>query len=85
MESSRTRLLLLHRLSLSTLEHHPFLRVYAKRRIPSVVVPGHAVVLLFGAVVPQAIVVVSQVVTVVPLRGSRSTVSPGPAQHHKRK
>ena len=37
------------------------------------------------AVLAQAPAVVPQVVTVVPLLGSRSTVSPGPAQHHKRK
>ena len=65
MESSRTRLLLLHRLSLSTLEHHPFLRVYAKRRIPSVAVLRHAVVLLLGAVVPQAPAVVPRALAVV--------------------
>ena len=73
MESSRTRLLLLHRLSLSSMEHPPFLHVYAKRRIPSVSVLGHAVVLLFGAVVPQAL-------AVVPLCGSGSTVASGLAQ-----
>ena len=79
----------LHRLSLSTMEHSPFLHVCAKRRIPSVPILGHAVVLLFEAVVPQApavvpwaFAVVPQVVTVVPLLGSHSTVSPGPAQHH---
>ena len=82
----------LHCLSLSTLEHPPFLRVCAKRRIPSVAVLGHAVVLLFGAVVPQAPAVVPQAfavvlqeATVVPLLGSSSTMSPGPAQRHKQK
>ena len=69
----------LHRLSLSTMEHPSFLHVFAKRRIPSVVVLGHAVVLLFGAVVPQAIAVVPQVVTVVPLLWSLSTITPRPS------
>mgnify|MGYP005844529347 CR=1 FL=1 len=56
----------LHRLSLSSLEHPPFLRVYAKRRIPSAAVLGLAVVLLFGAVVPQALAVVPSSGAVVP-------------------
>ena len=54
----------------------------------SIVVLRLVVVLLFGAVVPQAtavvphaFAVVPQVVTVVPLLGSHSTVSPGPAHH----
>ena len=58
----------------------------------SVAVLRLAVVLLFVVVVPQApaivphaFAVVPQVVTVVPLLGSHSTMSPGPAQHHKRK
>ena len=48
---------------------------------------GHAVVLLLGAVVPQALAVVPasgavvpQVLTVVPLRRSGSTVALGQAQ-----
>ena len=54
---------------------------------PSVAVLGHAVVLLSGAVVPQALAVVPasgavvpQVLTVVPLLGSGSTVASGQAQ-----
>ena len=66
--------------SFGSLEHPPFLHVYAKRRIPSVAVLGHAVVLLFGAIVPQALAVVPQVLTVVPLPGSGSTVASGQAQ-----
>ena len=58
---------------------HFFLSVQ-KEVFLSVAVLRLAVVLLFGAVVPQAPAVVPQVVTVVPLLGSRSTVSPSPAQ-----
>ena len=57
-----------------------FPHLFAKRRIPSVAVLGHAVVLLFGAVVPQALAVVPQVLTVVPLLGSCSTVASGQDQ-----
>ena len=52
-----------------------FLHVYAKRRIPSVAVLGHAVVLLYGAVVPQATTVVPQALAVVPLLRSCTTVA----------
>ena len=53
---------------------------------------GHAVVLPFGAVVPQALAVVPatgavvpQVLMVVPLHGRGSTVASGHAQQHERK
>ena len=65
MESSRTRLLPLDRLSLCALEHPPFCSYFAKRMIPSVAVLRHAVVLLLGAVVPQAPAVVPQALAVV--------------------
>ena len=57
-----------------------------------IVVLWHAVVLLLGAVVPQALAVVSatgavvpQVLTVVPLLGRGSTVASGQAHLHERK
>ena len=84
MESTRTRLFLLHHLSFGSLEHPPFLRISAKGRTSSVAELGHVVVLLLRAVVPQAPTVVSatgavvlQVLTVVPLLGSGSTVASG--------
>ena len=56
------------------------------------VVLGHAVVLLMGAVVPQSPtvvpardVVVPQALAVVPLPGRGSTVASGQAQQHERK
>ena len=56
------------------------------------VVLGHAVVLLMGAVVPQSPTVVPardavvpQALAVVPLHGRGSTMSSGRAQQHERK
>ena len=73
MESSHTRFLPLPHLSLCALEHPPFSSYFAKRRIPSVAVLRHAVVLLLGAVVPQAL-------AVVPLCWNSTTVASGQAQ-----
>ena len=81
VESSRTRLLLLHHLSFGTLEHPPFLS-----SMQLVLVAELAVVLLPGAVVPQALAVVPcpcavvlQEPTVVALPQSCSTVAPRPS------
>ena len=49
------------------------------------VVLGHVVVLLMGAVVPGGVRVVPQALVVVPLHGRGSTVASGQAQQHERK
>ena len=84
MDSSRTCLLLFHLLSFGTLQHPPF---FPSMQLALVAELGHAVVLLLGAVVPQALevvpaygAVVLQVPTVVPLPWSGSTVASGQAQ-----
>ena len=79
MESSHTCFLPFHRLSLCALEHPPFSSYFAKRRIPSVVVLRHAVVLLSGAVVLQPLAVVQLEPMVVPLLWSRRTVALRPS------
>ena len=83
MESSRTRLLLLHLPSFGTLEHPPF---FSSMQLVLAVELGHAVVLLLGAVVPQALTVVPdhgavvpQEPTVVPVLRSCSTMAPRPS------
>ena len=66
MESSRTRFFLFPAFPFALWSILRYLHIYAKRRIPSVAVLRHAVVLLLGAVVPQTPTVVPHALAVVP-------------------
>ena len=89
MESTRTHLLLCTAFPLALWS---ILRLFSTMQIVVLAELGHAVVLLLGAVVPQALAVVPgpgavvpQAPTVVPLLRSGSTVASDLVPQHERK